>query len=966
MSNVTSWLLSNLTAILLLSLFLMISAYAVWLRIMMRVSKARFALAALAAMVSCVVGLFAFLSGPIPIQIANAILSAARAATGIESIPKLADDPNWLTMLLGSAAAMMALVLIYKFSVTALRLWDGPVTITVNELAKHDQDNSIALLAFAEARRLLAAKGDPLASEVAINWQQRHSDAPSAPVWHLLARQLFEAAFSEALFSNSGWRDRFQVWIGEIYLSQPQASDTAPLVLFVFEEEPDYPELIKRIDAYTADGASLAGAKVFAIFNCGSLTELRTLQIRTFQVEMWSRQGLLRRGLKFTAYARDLIKRFDKDVLGGTKATLADTFVKAHVMHRASDERKPLEEILDTWISENSRRQLAITGEYGQGKSTAMLEFCVRWAKQYLANPAIAERVPLLIELRGQNPAENDPITFLSGWAARYGLSPTQLYNLVRAGEAILIFEGFDELRNAGRAYDRHEHFNALWRLAYPGTKVIFTGRPNFFLDEKEKNRTLRNDAMSGAAGNPFTELWEIDRLKEDEVRQVVSGFGEALGVSIMAATAAHPAFFEIVSRPSMLPVVATIWDKIALLQQQGHNPTSAVLLELYLQAIYRRKEQEIENDQQVHAAPEGASYLLLPREVREFFSLAIVWKMADTDARNTIGRAAFDGVISQLLDDVFRIFQSEGIRPEIIQKVRAFEERFKDETRGDRLERVSNEVASSGLFVSDPAGGPSNLRLPHKQFYEYLIAKAGWMVLAHRKTMTSKLFQIVARSKSPFEKLLSEELSLQFFSEIIESNFTVFKSFRLYLAVSLALAQARILDIVSRLVNLIRPNNSSLGEKIYSGDPRETPETRVLLRIVKLTVFSAVPLPVFLVVLGKFRLLSPVSEAARREELFDILTFIPMALLPLLVVLAPNIFSFPAFIAFRKILYSQLKPIFHLGGDRLTILAFNQECVLTLSNSSRSAIAREQSKRVAVGESQAQREYRESIYPLV
>ena len=265
MSNATSWVLSNLTTVILLAVFLVILSYVLWLRFKMRVSKARFALAALAAMASCVAGLLAFLSGPIPIQLINALLSAARAATGIASIPKMADEPSWLTMLLGSAAAMLALVLIYKFAVTAIKHWDGPVTVNVNELAKRDQDNSISLLALAEVQRLLAAKADPLASEVAINWQQRHSDAPSAPAWHLLARQLFESAFSEALFTGAGWRDRFQIWVGEIYLSQPRASDTVPLALFVFEDEPNDVKLAEHVNAYSADGASLVGSKIFEL-----------------------------------------------------------------------------------------------------------------------------------------------------------------------------------------------------------------------------------------------------------------------------------------------------------------------------------------------------------------------------------------------------------------------------------------------------------------------------------------------------------------------------------------------------------------------------------------------------------------------------------------------------------------------------------------------------------------------------
>jgi hypothetical protein len=61
------------------------------------------------------------------------------------------------------------------------------------------------------------------------------------------------------------------------------------------------------------------------------------------------------------------------------------------------------------------------------------------------------------------------------------------------------------------------------------------------------------------------------------------------------------------------------------------------------------RKEEEIENDRRMLAAPEGANYLLLPREVREVFTLAIVWRMADREARNTVTRASFDAVIDQV-----------------------------------------------------------------------------------------------------------------------------------------------------------------------------------------------------------------------------------------------------------------------------------------------------------------------------
>jgi hypothetical protein len=231
--------------------------------------------------------------------------------------------------------------------------------------------------------------------------------------------------------------------------------------------------------------------------------------------------------------------------------------------------------------------------------------------------------------------------------------------NLVQAGESILIFEGFDELRHAGRAYDRHEHFNSLWAMAYPGTKVIFTGRPYFFLDEVEKNRTLRTTDTGAFA---YTQLWELVELNRDEVERVACGFGKELGRKIMEAAKANPAFFDIVSRPSMLPVVATIWERIENYQRQGSDLTSAILIENYIRAIYERKEYEIHTHQQKDLAAAGASYLNLPREIRELFTMTIVWKMAGQEARNTIRRGVSDDVIREIYNEVIHIGQIDGV----------------------------------------------------------------------------------------------------------------------------------------------------------------------------------------------------------------------------------------------------------------------------------------------------------------
>lgn len=923
----------NMMTVVFFVAFLAALFYALRLRSKMSSSKAHFAFTVSATLTSCLIALLNFLTGSGPAQTGGKLLSGIRAITGGTGIPVSPREVGWFIAALGTVGTGLALFFIYRFSLQAIRNWEGPVTVNVNELAKREQDNSLGSLAFAELKRLIALRPDPIASDTAINWKQKQREAPLAPAWHELARSLFEAAFDEAVFNNHSWRDRVQSWIGEMYIFRPGAPATIPLVLFVFEDEPNLVALENRIKLFVQDGGSLEGAKLFGIFASDSTEEERSVAAGDYQIEMWPRRALLRRGLKLNLYARDLIRRFDTEVLGGTTATLKDTFVEPHVHQAGATNRKALSEVLSEWLNDPSRRHLAITGEYGQGKSTAMLEFCVRWARGYLSGePQMKQRIPLLIELRGQSPAETDSISFLSPWAGRYGLAPKQIYNLIRSGDAIVIFEGFDELRNAGRAYDRHEHFNALWGMAYPGTKLIFTGRPNFFLDEKERNRTLRSDMLSGASGGAFTQVCEMDRLTRDEVSEVLKGFGEALGNSILLATDSHPAFFEIVSRPSMLPVVATIWGTIQDLQKQGYDLTSAMLIEHYLQATYRRKEEEVKEGDE--SAPQMAGYLLLPREMRELFTLAIVWKMVANEARNTISRASFNSVISQIYDDVLILFQKEGVPAEATRRVRTFEERFRDETREDRIERICNEVASAGLFVPDPAGGPSNLRLPHKQFYEYLIAKASWTILIFDNSLTTRVLLSIGR-KNAFAPLVSEQQSLIFFSELIESDFSIFRKYTLIFyftslrAVALALSTLRRLYRFKQRKTTKVNNQPDLNEEESSNAEAEYVYVKALSRVTSTGAF--------ILILSMLNLTLFQFIGGREPTWTFYITFFAVMLLVFMA--TPIMFSSAIATALQRIITNRLRSAGEPREGEAALISIYEECVLVLLVPSRSKI---------------------------
>jgi hypothetical protein len=363
-----AWLGNNLFTFILLVGFLLLLGFWLWLRYRMTVSKARFALATVVTIGACAAALLTFLSGPVAIQVANAVLRATKEATGFAWIPLLAETPGPFEMMLGFCSTIVAMFLIYKFSMRAIRAWGGPLTLSVNELAKLGQDGNLVLLARTELARIISGQQDKTVD----NWRHEQREAPERPPQHQLARDVFQSAFTEAMFGDSAWRDRYNAWVGEIYTD---AADTKPLWLFVFDEEPDKQQLQSRIDMITQDGGSLEQSMIFAIFDQGASDGRKIMKIGSVDVEVWPWRKLLKAGLKLTTYARDLIRRFDSETLGGTPATLKDTFVEAHVRNPNSKERdrKPLSEILSSWLTDSTRRHLAITGEYGEGKSTAML-----------------------------------------------------------------------------------------------------------------------------------------------------------------------------------------------------------------------------------------------------------------------------------------------------------------------------------------------------------------------------------------------------------------------------------------------------------------------------------------------------------------------------------------------------------------------------------------------------------------
>ena len=127
--------------------------------------------------------------------------------------------------------------------------------------------------------------------------------------------------------------------------------------------------------------------------------------------------------------------------------------------------------------------------------------------------------------------------------------------------------------------------------------------------------------------------------------------------------------------------------------------------------------------------------------------------------------------MVGEMYEELFALKRSASVSPEIAEGLAQFEERLSDDTFADRVETITSEICSAGLLVPDPAGGATNLRFPHKQFYEYLICK-GFCVIRHLQASSITTLLLKSSSqKELFARLWREQNAVIYLTECIGQN---------------------------------------------------------------------------------------------------------------------------------------------------------------------------------------------------
>ncbi|VFM95773.1 MAG: hypothetical protein BECKG1743D_GA0114223_100993 [Candidatus Kentron sp. G] len=466
----------------------------------------------------------------------------------------------------------------------------------------------------------------------------------------------------------------------------------------------------------------------------------------------------------FTDYFQDIRYRVERERLPDSDLTLQDTYTPSH--YRLSMSGEPsiddLEVFIHDWLTEKGLRQLALLGEYGQGKTSAALLLSHRLIQRYRTDKVAMRgtRIPVLLELRGKGPRSLTPAELLATWAHPYGIDTRALLQLLIAGRVLLILEGFDEMDLTGDTEARLGHFRTLWQLSYPKTKILITGRPNFFLDDAERKSALGIQRPS--VERPYCQSVRLAPFNREQIAKSLRATDAWIRAEILDLAKPHGRFYEIVSRPSLLHIVSTLWQREDFSHYQDRI-NSALVMDRFIYHSYRRQ-----------GAKQGErAFMALNTAERAYFMAGVAAYMGARRLPNQIDKLQLDeairGLIRAIPDEVSRGVTT--MENEVRLPLRS-QQRYDWKNREPEIiEYIKTDVRACGLLVSDP-GKDGSFKFAHHSFMDFLQAQVLSQLLA-----VDDLTRIAGNSITNTWKIRIDDLhdspdAMTFLAELLEQRF--------------------------------------------------------------------------------------------------------------------------------------------------------------------------------------------------
>ncbi len=559
--------------------------------------------------------------------------------------------------------------------------------------------------------------------------------------WRDEVKELIELKWVSYKFNDEDWHEINNCWIGINNRTKLK------ICLLCSTEEPSEKQIVHFI-SYCEDVVSkdLIG-DIIIVYKNGA--DLKNRTICDKNIAFYSHRYLLDNLVDFEDYFDDIKRRVLFEGLADSEIKLLDSYVQSSIINPTNKITESLEGYLDKWLKEKNYKQLSVLGEYGQGKSTGMLAYTY----SLISEERFSNHIPILIELRGKSPSTLQPIELFGAWASPYRIDPKALFKLLQHGRLLLIFEGFDEMSQVGDSEARINHFRSIWKFCYKNSKMIITGRPNFFLDDDELKMALGIE--ESVASGPYCEAVHLQPFSSQQIDKSLRWLDSKSRTQILALSKKDSNFYEIVSRPSLLFIVAILWKEKST-TFANKNINSATVISLFINHSLRR---------QIEKQSDGRKFMVLTEKERRFFMKGIAAYMAFANLQNQILPSEFNEAIIRLYEYIPEDLSSQSsvVRDE---PTKPLKERVGDNINA--IEEIQTDVRTYGILVRDYSRTGA-LKFPHKSFFEYLFAEYLFNGINFNKS--TEYLAIYNSTQANYDKVINWVESLDFLGDLFKSS---------------------------------------------------------------------------------------------------------------------------------------------------------------------------------------------------
>ncbi|MEA5553463.1 HEAT repeat domain-containing protein [Anabaena cylindrica UHCC 0172] len=209
----------------------------------------------------------------------------------------------------------------------------------------------------------------------------------------------------------------------------------------------------------------------------------------------------------------------------------AEVAIQELERHKQSYFEQATQSVLDIINDKQNYKYIVILGDPGSGKSTLLQFLALNWAESPLDN-VISQPIPLLIELRTymRRREDNECHDFIEFFhkcsGSIYHLNQHKLHEQLLAGNALVMFDGLDEVFDTGK---REDVITDIHRFTnkYPQVRVIVTSRVIGYKTQRLRDAEFHHFMLQDLDAEQiqdFINRWhelnfnnEVDKLRKKE-----------------------------------------------------------------------------------------------------------------------------------------------------------------------------------------------------------------------------------------------------------------------------------------------------------------------------------------------------------------------------------------------------------------------------------------------------------------